>query len=106
MAQANLLRPLGVPNRTGGPYNIPFTGFRDLQLQFNSGETQYDALKLGVSKRLSRYEVRANYTYSKARGDMDNFRLTNRSCPGLTEIDGDRSYQRGRSDRTRRTTSW
>ena len=45
VAQANLLRPLGVPNRTGGPYNVPFTGFRDLQLQFNSGKTQYDALE-------------------------------------------------------------
>ena len=29
-AAANLLRPLGTPNRTGGPYNIGFTGFRNL----------------------------------------------------------------------------
>ncbi len=51
--------PAACPNRTGGPYNIPFTGFRDLQLQFNSGKTQYDALKLGVTRRASsRYEVR------------------------------------------------
>jgi hypothetical protein len=95
-AQANLLRPLGVPNRTGGPYNIPFTGFRDLQLQFNSGETQYDALKLGVTRRASsRYEVRVNYTYSKARGDTDNFRTNESIVPGLTDVDGDRSYQQG-----------
>jgi hypothetical protein len=98
VAQANLLRPYGVPNRTGGAYNIPFTGFRDLQLQFNGGETQYDALKLGVTRRASaRYEVRMLYTYSKARGDVDNFRLTESFVPGLTDIDGDRSYQQGPS---------
>jgi hypothetical protein len=98
VAQANLQRPLGVPNRTGGPYNIPFTGFRDLHLQFNGGETQYDALKLGVTRRASsRYEVRVHYTFSKARGDVDNFRLTESFVPGQAEIDGDRSYQQGPS---------
>jgi outer membrane receptor protein involved in Fe transport len=98
VAQANLLRPLGVPNATGGPYNIPFTGFRNLELQFNGGETQYDALKLGVTRRAStRYEVRVNYTYSKARGDVDNFRLTESFVPGLNTIGGDRSYQQGPS---------
>jgi hypothetical protein len=97
-AQANLLRPYGVPNRTGGPYNIAFTGFRDLQLQFNGGETQYDALKLGLTRRASSlYEARINYTYSKARGDVDNFRLTESFVPGLTDLDGDRSYQQGPS---------
>jgi hypothetical protein len=89
---------MGVPNRTGGPYNIPFTGFRDLQLQFNGGKTQYDALKLGVTRRASsRYEVRVLYTYSTARGDVDNFRLTESFVPGQTTIDGDRSYQQGPS---------
>jgi hypothetical protein len=98
VAQANLLRPLGVPNRTGGPYNIPFTGFRDLQLQFNGGKTQYDALKLGINRRASaRYELRVLYTYSKARGDVDNFRLTESFVPGQTTVDGDRSYQQARS---------
>ena len=98
VAQANLLRPYGVPNRTGGPYNIQFTGFRDLQLQINGGETQYDALKLGVVRRASSlYEIRVNYTYSKARGDTDNFRLTESFVPGLADIDGDRSYQQGPS---------
>jgi Carboxypeptidase regulatory-like domain len=98
VAQANLLRPYGVPNRMGGPYNIPFTGFRDLQLQFNGGETQYDALKLGLTRRSSaRYEIRTLYTYSKARGDVDNFRLTESFVPGQAEIDGDRSYQQGPS---------
>jgi len=98
VAQANLLRPYGVPNRTGGPYNIQFTGFRDLQLQINGGETQYDALKLGVVRRASSlYEIRVNYTYSQARGDTDNFRLNESFVPGLADVDGDRSYQQGRS---------
>jgi outer membrane receptor protein involved in Fe transport len=98
VAQANLLRPLGVPNVTGGLYDIPFTGFRDLDLQFNGGETQYDALKLGIVRRASaRYEVRANYTFSKARGNTDNFRLTESYIPGLSTIDGDRSYGQGPS---------
>jgi outer membrane receptor protein involved in Fe transport len=98
VAQANLLRPLGVPNTTGGPYNIPFTGFRNLELQFNGGETQYDALKLALARRASsRYEVRVSYTYSKARGDVDNFRLTESFVPGLTDVEGDRSYQQGPS---------
>ncbi|MGQ0732561.1 MAG: carboxypeptidase regulatory-like domain-containing protein [Acidobacteriota bacterium] len=98
VAQASVLRPLGVPNRTGGPFNVPFTGFRDLHLQANSGETQYDALKLGLIRRASSlYELRVNYTYSKARGDVDNFRLTESYVPGLADPDGDRSYQQGPS---------
>jgi hypothetical protein len=98
VAQANAQRPLGVPNTTGGPYHIPFTGFRDLHLQFNSGQTQYDALKLGLVRRASsRYEVRVNYTFSNARGDVDNFRLTESFVPGQREVDGDRSYQQGPS---------
>jgi outer membrane receptor protein involved in Fe transport len=98
VAQANPLRPLGVPNTTGGPFNIGFTGFRDLHLQANSGETQYDALKLGVTRRASaRYELRVNYTFSKARGDVDNFRLTESYVPGLADPEGDRSYQQGPS---------
>ncbi len=98
-AQANALRPLGVPNVTGGPYGIPFTGFRSLYLQFNGGSTEYNALKLGVTKRMSsRYALQANYTLGRAEGDVDNFRLNNSFVPGLTEIDGDRSYQWGPSD--------
>ena len=95
-AQANALRPLGVPNRTGGDYGIPFTGFRSLYLQFNGGHTEYHALKLGVTKRFSnRYAAQLNYTYGHARGDVDNFRLNTAFMPGLTAIDGDRSYQWG-----------
>jgi len=98
-AQANALRPLGVPNRTGGSYGIPFTGFRSLYLQFNGGHTEYNALKLGVTKRLSnRYAAQVNYTFGRARGDVDNFRLNNSFVPGMTATDGDRGYQWGPSD--------
>jgi outer membrane receptor protein involved in Fe transport len=99
LAQADLLRPLGVPNRTGGPYGIGFTGFRSLYLQYNGGHTEYNAVKLGLIKRLSdHYAVQANYTWGRARGDVDNFRLTSSFVPGLTSINGDRSYQWGPSD--------
>jgi outer membrane receptor protein involved in Fe transport len=98
-AQANAQRPLGVPNRLGGPYGIPFTGFRSLYLQFNGGRTEYNAVKLGLTKRMSnRYALQANYTLGRARGDVDNFRLANSFVPGLTSRDGDRSYQWGPSD--------
>jgi outer membrane receptor protein involved in Fe transport len=98
-AQANLLRPLGVPNRTGGSYGIPFTGFRSLYLQFNGGETEYNAMKLALNKRMShRYLLQANYTLGRARGDVDNFRLASSFVPGLTALDGDRRYQWGPSD--------
>ncbi|HXI31155.1 MAG TPA: hypothetical protein VNG89_22110, partial [Vicinamibacterales bacterium] len=99
LAQGNALRPLGVPNTTGGPYGIDFTGFRSLYLQFNGGHTEYNALKLGLTKRLSHhYDLQASYTLGRARGDVDNFRLANSFVPGLTAIDGDRSYQWGPSD--------
>jgi len=99
VAQANATRPLGVPNQTGGPYGIPFTGFRSLYLQFNGGHTEYNAMKLGFTKRMSHhYALQANYTLGKAEGDVDNFRLANSFVPGLTALDGDRSYQWGRSD--------
>jgi len=99
VAQANALRPLGVPNTTGGSYGIPFTGFRNLYLQFNGGHTEYNAVKFGLNKRMSsRYAVQANYTLGRARGDVDNFRLANSFVPGLTALDGDRGYQWGPSD--------
>jgi outer membrane receptor protein involved in Fe transport len=99
VAQANALRPLGVPNRTGGSYGIDFSGFRSLYLQFNGGHTEYNALKLGINKRLShRYALQTSYTLGRARGDVDNFRLANSMVPGLTALDGDRSYQWGPSD--------
>jgi hypothetical protein len=105
-AQANAERPLGVPNRTGGPLAIPFTGFRNLFLQFNGGETRYDGVKLGLTKRFSRrHQVQANYTYGRARGDVDGFRLAGSFVPGLRDIDGDRSFQDERSTPTARTSS-
>ena len=99
VAQANALRPLGVPNRTGGSYGIDFSGFRSLYLQFNGGHTEYNALKLGINKRLShRFALQTSYTLGRARGDVDNFRLANSMVPGLTALDGDRGYQWGPSD--------
>ncbi len=98
-AQADLQRPLGVPNTTGGPYGIGFTGFRSLYLQFNGGSTEYNAIKIGLTKRLAnRYALQANYTYGRARGDVDNFRLTSSFVPGLTDVNGDRGYQWGPSN--------
>src|SRR2546426_3254486 len=99
VAQANALRPLGVPNRTGGPYGIPFTGFRNLYLQFNGGHTEYNAVKFGLNKRMSsRYALQANYSLGRARGDVDNFRLANSFVPGMTATDDDRRFQWGPSD--------
>jgi len=99
LAQGNALRPLGVPNTTGGPYGIDFTGFRSLYLQFNGGHTEYNGLKLALTKRLSHhYDLQTSYTFGHARGNVDNFRLANSFVPGLTAIDGDRSYQWGPSD--------
>ncbi len=99
VAAADALRPLGVPNTTGGPYGIPFTGFRNLYLQYNGGHTEYNAIKLGLTKRMSnRYALQMNYTLGRARGDVDNFRVNNSFVPGLTTIGGDRSYQWGPSD--------
>jgi outer membrane receptor protein involved in Fe transport len=99
VAQADALRPLGVPNRTGGPYGIPFSGFRNLYLQFNGGHTEYNAVKLAINRRMSnRYAILANYTLGRANGDVDNFRSANSFVPGLTALDGDRGYQWGPSD--------
>ncbi len=99
LAQGDLLRPLGVPNQTGGAYGIPFSGFRNLYLQFNGGATEYNALKIGLTKRMAnRFALQANYTYGHARGNVDNFRLNNSFVPGLTDVNGDHSYQQGPSD--------
>jgi hypothetical protein len=98
-AQADLLRPMGVPNQAGGPYGIGFTGFRSLYLQFNGGSTEYNALKVALTKRMAnRLALQANYTYGHARGDVDNFRLNNSFVPGLTDVTGNHSYQWGPSD--------
>src|SRR3954469_5371863 len=99
VAQANASRRLGVPNQAGGAYSIPFTGFRSLYLQFNGGHTEYNAVKFGLNKRMANhYAVQANYTLGKAMGDVDNFRLANSFVPGLTAVDGDRSFQWAPSD--------
>ena len=101
-AQANALRPLGVPNRTGGPYGIPFTGFRSLYLQFNGGHTGVQRVEARAEQAhvAATTRLQANYTLGRARGDVDNFRLNNSFVPGLTALDGDRGYQWGRATPT------
>ena len=44
------------------------------------------------------FALQANYTLGRAQGDVDNFRLANSFVPGVTDINGDRSYQWGPSD--------
>jgi hypothetical protein len=93
-AQANLQRPLGVPNTTGGQWGVPFTGFRSIYLQGNGGATRYDAIRLSLMKRFSdHYQWQINYSYGKSRGDAEQFRLESSYVPGLTDPDGDRSFQ-------------
>ncbi len=95
-AQANLLRPLGVPNVTGGQWGVGFTGFRSIYLQGNGGSSRYDALRISLVKRFSNhYQWQANYSYGKSRGDTEQFRLASSFVPGLTDPDGNRSYQDG-----------
>ena len=93
-------RPLGVPNTTGGPYGIPFTGFRSLYLQFNGGHTEYNAVKVGLNKRMSqRYCVAGElHARQRARGRRTTSAWQHSFVPGLTALDGDRSYQWGPSD--------
>jgi hypothetical protein len=96
LAQADLLRPFGSPNSVPGPYGVDFGGFRSLFLQINDGSTEYDAVKLGLEKYFSgNYGFGVRYTWSRSRGDADNFRLNNSFVPGLVDQEGDRSYQWG-----------
>jgi hypothetical protein len=96
---ADAQRPLGVPNVPGGPFGVTFSGFRNLFLQGNGGSTVYDALKIGLTKRFSHhYSLQANYTFSRAKGDTDNFRLGGSFVPGLLDPNGNRSYQYGPLD--------
>jgi outer membrane receptor protein involved in Fe transport len=95
-AQANASRPFGSPNVVPGPFGIDFGGFRTLYLQFNGGNTSYWGVKLGLDKYFDgKYGFQVRYTWSRARGDVDNFRTSGSFIPGLTTIDGDRSYQYG-----------
>jgi hypothetical protein len=96
LAQADPLRPFGSPNVVPGPFGVDFGGFRSLFLQINGGATDYNAVKFGLEKYFSgRYGFGVRYTWSRARGDVDNFRTTGSFVPGLVDLDGDRSYQYG-----------
>ncbi|MGH9323328.1 MAG: TonB-dependent receptor [Vicinamibacteria bacterium] len=96
LAQADLLRPFGSPNRVPGPYGLDFGGFRSLFLQINDGSTDYHAVKFGLEKYFDgKYGFGVRYTWSRARGDTDNFRLNGSFVPGLVDQEGDRSYQYG-----------
>jgi outer membrane receptor protein involved in Fe transport len=96
LAQADALRPFGSPNRVPGPYGVDFGGFRSLFLQINGGSTDYNAVKFGLQKYFDgKYSFDVRYTWSRARGDTDNFRLTGSFVPGLVDLEADRSYQYG-----------
>ena len=96
LAQGDALRPFGSPNTVPGPYGVDFGGFRSLFLQINDGSTDYNAVKFGLEKYFDRkYSFGVRYTWSRARGDTDNFRLTGSFVPGLVDQEGDRSYQYG-----------
>jgi outer membrane receptor protein involved in Fe transport len=95
-SEADALRPYGSPGVTPGPYGVDFGGFRKYYMQYNGGDTRYWGLKLGLEKRFTgRYGFQVRYTWSQARGDVDNFRTSGSFVPGLIDIDGDRSYQWG-----------
>ncbi len=98
-AEADALRPYGSPGTVPGPYGVDFGGFRTYYLQINGGDTRYWGAKFGLEKRFNgRYGFQVRYTWSQARGDVDNFRASQSFVPGLTDIDGDRSYQWGISE--------
>ncbi len=99
LAQGDATRPFGSPSRVPGPLGVDFGGYRIHYLQINGGATSYWAVKLGLEKAFTgKFGFQARYTWSKARGDVDNFRNSQSFVPGLRAIDGDRSYQYGISE--------
>lgn len=75
VAEADALRPYGVPSTVPGPLGIQFGGFRRLLLQDVGNQSFYHAMKINVTKRFSdRFTFEANYTVSKSISDSDNFR--------------------------------
>ena len=74
-AQADALRPFGVPSTIPGPLGVNFGGYRELYLQESGDQSFYDALQVVLAKRFSRnFSLQINYTYSHAISDSDNFR--------------------------------
>jgi outer membrane receptor protein involved in Fe transport len=75
LAQADALRPFGVPSVVPGPLGVNFGGYRELYLQESGDQSFYDALQITVTKKFSkRFSLQANYVYSHAISDSDNFR--------------------------------
>jgi outer membrane receptor protein involved in Fe transport len=75
LAQADALRPFGVPSTIPGPLGVQFGGYRELFLQESGDQSFYDALQIVLTKRFSqRFSMQANYTYSHSLSDSDNFR--------------------------------
>jgi len=74
-AQADALRPYGVPSRIPGPLGIQFGGFRRLLLQDSGDQSFYNGMNLRLTKRFAKhFLVDGFYTFSKALSDSDNFR--------------------------------
>ena len=74
-AQADALRPYGVPSRNPGPLGIQFGGFRRLLLQDSGDQSFYNGMNLRLTKRFSKhFMLDGFYTFSKAISDSDNFR--------------------------------
>ncbi len=75
LTQADALRPFGVPSGVPGPLGVNFGGYRELFLQESGDQSFYDALQFVLTKRFSRnFSLQANYTFSHAISDSDNFR--------------------------------
>ena len=75
LAEADALRPFGVPSTIPGPLGVNFGGYREMFLQGSGDQSFYDALQIVVAKRFSKhFSLQANYTYSHAISDSDNFR--------------------------------
>jgi outer membrane receptor protein involved in Fe transport len=76
VAQADALRPFGVPSRVPGPLGVDFGGFRNLFVQESGDSSIYHAMNVRLTKRFSRrFSMDGFYTFSKAISDSDNFRV-------------------------------
>jgi hypothetical protein len=75
LAQADALRPFGVPSVIPGPLGVNFGGYREMFLQESGDQSFYDAFQIVLAKRFSKnFSLQANYTFSHAISDSDNFR--------------------------------
>jgi outer membrane receptor protein involved in Fe transport len=74
-AQADALRPYGVPSRIPGPLGITFGGFRRLLIQESTDQSFYNGGNFRLTKRFAHgFTLDGFYTFSKAISDSDNFR--------------------------------